>query len=167
MKKNRIYALSHSKGEIEKIFTKLSSLETIDELYDEMCNELIKLEAEKEKENNNKQEKLYKMIRNYISNNYSSPDLGVALISQELNLSPEYVGKIFKSRMGISVPQYINQVRVEASVKLLKDKNNISEVADMVGIPNYNYFFRVFKQSTGRTPRQYISEVIKNNADKS
>lgn len=56
----------------------------------------------------------------------------------------------------MTVVTAITKVRVEKACELLKtEKGSVSQVAEMVGYEDENYFGRVFKKYTGQTPAQY------------
>ena len=58
--------------------------------------------------------------------------------------------------MGISFSTYLNQVRIEKSKELLKNKQHkIIDVAIMVGFEDQSYFTKVFKRVTGVSPNHY------------
>ena len=56
----------------------------------------------------------------------------------------------------MTIGGYLNQIRMEHAKRLLLDPaRKVSEVGEMVGIDNTDYFTRRFKQYTGRTPSEY------------
>ena len=51
---------------------------------------------------------------------------------------------------------YITEVRMEKAREHLKDTDlSVIEIAENVGYEDSQYFFRVFKKTTGVTPLQY------------
>ncbi|MBQ8670536.1 MAG: PocR ligand-binding domain-containing protein [Oscillospiraceae bacterium] len=71
-------------------------------------------------------------------------------------LSASYFSKVFKEDMGISFSTYLNQVRIEKSKELLKNKQHkIIDVAIMVGFEDQSYFTKVFKRVAGVSPNHY------------
>lgn len=52
----------------------------------------------------------------------------------------------------------MQQVRVEQAKRLLVQTDlPVQAVGEKVGFPNANYFFKLFKKMTGRTPNDYRS----------
>lgn len=95
-------------------------------------------------------------IKNYIADNYRSSDLSVKQISEVMYMSLAYMCSIFKTETGITINQYITDVRLEAAKQLLKNKScNISEAAAAVGFNDSQYFAKIFKKKTGLTPSMY------------
>ena len=57
------------------------------------------------------------------------------------------------------IGEYIAAVRIEEAKKLLTTTDlQISAISSMVGISDYNYFTKFFKQKTGMTPIKYRKE---------
>ncbi|TBL73229.1 response regulator transcription factor [Paenibacillus thalictri] len=82
-------------------------------------------------------------------------EIGLDRTAKQLNLSPAYLSRLFKSETGVGMVEYINRIRVEAGMKLLQSGEiSVKEVYEKVGFNNYSYFFRVFKEITGQTPQQ-------------
>lgn len=83
------------------------------------------------------------------------------LISEEdvaaySNVSSTYLSKLFKEEMGIGFKDYLTNVRLEESEKLLADTNlSIREIAVAVGYPDEKYFSKLFKKLTGIKPTEY------------
>ena len=77
-------------------------------------------------------------------------------IADALHFSPQHLMRIFKSKTGMSVLDYITTTRVETAKKILKETNiPVKLIADMVGYEDYAYFTRVFKKKTGVSPIKY------------
>ena len=94
-------------------------------------------------------------IMNYILLNYSKK-ITVNSIAEYLQLTPNYISALFKKEQGITLSTYVNQVRINSSLTLLANTNlPVSEIAEKVGIGDYNYFSRIFKKIMGTTPASY------------
>ncbi|MEK0312682.1 helix-turn-helix domain-containing protein [Cohnella sp. 56] len=75
-------------------------------------------------------------------------------------LHPNYFIVYFKSLMGCSPIQYVNQRRLEVARTLLADPAcNVSDAASRIGMKIY-YFSRMFKAYTGLTPSRYKKLVL-------
>ena len=60
---------------------------------------------------------------------------------------------IFKESAGVAPQQYINEIRLNKAMKLLKqDTLTATEVAEAVGFLDYNNFGRMFRKYFGCTP---------------
>lgn len=91
----------------------------------------------------------------YIEKNIAE-DLSLDQVVDYLKLNKTYFCKLFKENTGKTFSQYVNQVRIEYSKKLLEDTNmSILDVALAVGYNNSNYFHKAFKERLGITPYNY------------
>ncbi len=71
-------------------------------------------------------------------------------------MSPNYFSSVFKKELDQSAVNYITEVRMEKAREYLKDTElSVIEIAENVGYEDSQYFFRVFKKTTGVTPLQY------------
>ncbi|MBE5787439.1 MAG: helix-turn-helix domain-containing protein [Clostridiales bacterium] len=66
-----------------------------------------------------------------------------------------------KTHLQTPLNTYIRTKRILKAEHLLKEnKRSISQVAQAVGFDDYSYFCRIFKQTTGLTPREYRMQKI-------
>nr|WP_223919452.1 helix-turn-helix transcriptional regulator [Clostridium sporogenes] len=73
------------------------------------------------------------------------------------HISTYYFCRTFKQMTGKTTTEYINEVRLKRSIKLLKDGNmNITEISINCGFNDVNYFSRLFKKSYGVSPTKFI-----------
>ena len=62
----------------------------------------------------------------------------------------------FESESGDTIQEYIIKKRIRKAQHLLRSTHlPVSHISVAVGYPEYNYFFRIFKERTGITPLQY------------
>lgn len=103
-----------------------------------------------------KEMQLVKKIKNYVENYYSDYSLNVTAVADAVNLSPNYMSKIFKNNTNEGLLSYINTVRINHAKELLRTTNiNIDEIALMVGFSNSRSFRRNFQNLTGITATDY------------
>lgn len=96
----------------------------------------------------------------YIDNNYQE-DLKLSDVSTYLNVSKCYFCSLFKSETGKTFTQFLNEVRVERSKELLKQKEiSMLNIALSVGFNTQNYYNIIFKKITSKTPSQYRNSLI-------
>lgn len=88
---------------------------------------------------------------------YDQP-LTVQSLAKELYLERSYFTSLFKAKTGWTPSAYLTSLRIEKACILLQETNEpVSSVAAAVGLAPRN-FARIFKQVTGKTPRQYKKE---------
>ncbi|MGM0523513.1 MAG: response regulator [Bacillota bacterium] len=88
-------------------------------------------------------------------------DLSLEQLSTEAKLSPIYVSKVFKERLGMNYIEFLTTCRIdEAKRRLLETDETIKAIAVDVGYHDANYFGKVFKKVTGETPNAYRKQLI-------
>lgn len=69
----------------------------------------------------------------------------------------EYLAKIFKKEIGISISDFILRTRVDEAKKLLISGVSCCDTAHILGFSPQSYFIRQFKKVTGMTPKTFIT----------
>ena len=135
--------------------------ETIDEIrgrFYHMFNRVFSILEERKK---SKYELLINKAIAIINKEYADEGLCLNIMAIKLGMSPGYLGKLFKTYTSKSVADYINQVRMENSLKLLKtSRMQINDISTAVGFSSKNYFYTVFKRTFGITPYEYRRNTI-------
>ncbi|MCC8066683.1 MAG: helix-turn-helix transcriptional regulator, partial [Clostridiales bacterium] len=66
------------------------------------------------------------------------------------------LSRLFKKETGVSIQDFINNVRVEKAANLLRySEESLSEIAEYVNFPSQSYFGKIFRQKKQMTPKQY------------
>ena len=66
----------------------------------------------------------------------------------------------FKEEYGITVLNYINKLKIAEAKKLLREnKLSVTEISENLGFNSIHYFCRLFKNTTGQSPKGYIKTV--------
>lgn len=69
------------------------------------------------------------------------------------------LSKMFNNQIGMGFSKYINSKRIEASKSLLITTDlSVKEIANMVGVPDDNYFSRIFRKYVGVSPIEFRNE---------
>ncbi|MFM2481364.1 helix-turn-helix transcriptional regulator [Celerinatantimonas sp. YJH-8] len=106
-------------------------------------------------ENLSRSKALFEAIRNHIGTHYQSPMTRESL-AQAFYISPSYLSHLFRKEAHLSFNEYLNYVRLEHAKELLKQYDlKVKEIAMHCGFNDSNYFCRLFKQQTRRSPSQY------------
>jgi len=80
----------------------------------------------------------------------------VADCAKELSLSAGYFGDLIKKETGQSAQEYIQAIVITvAKERIFNVDKSISEVAYELGFKYPQHFTRLFKQKTGKTPKEY------------
>ncbi|WP_020620982.1 response regulator [Paenibacillus daejeonensis] len=95
----------------------------------------------------------------YMHEHYDD-NLSLRDVAEHVFLSPNYVGELFRTELGVSFTDQLIQIRVNKAKELLQlPQLKLYEVAQRVGYQNIGYFNTVFKKVTGYTPKQYRSYI--------
>lgn len=82
-------------------------------------------------------------------------------LAQEVNMNVNYLCRVFKHDTGRSIVQYMNELKINKAIELLKlPDTRIKEVASQVGIDDPFYFNRVFKKIVGLSPSDFRKKLL-------
>jgi two-component system response regulator YesN len=107
-----------------------------------------------------KDEYVVRQVNKLIEQKYMSPDISLKSIADEVFLSPNYLGSLYKKSAGKAFHDQLSQVRMNKAKELLASPNyKVARVAQEVGIPNTSYFCTVFKNMFGISPGEYQETI--------
>lgn len=87
---------------------------------------------------------------------HSSEDLSVEKLAALAGLSRWYFSREFKRVIGVSVPQYVSEMRLQkARQLLLHTRNSVKETASQCGFEDTAYFIRCFTRRFSVTPGSF------------
>jgi two-component system, response regulator YesN len=91
----------------------------------------------------------------FVNTNYAR-SISLNEVSKAAHLSPSRLAHVFKEHTGLTVVDYITQVRIgRAKELLLSTSKSCIDICYEVGYSNQSYFTRTFREQTGMTPRQF------------
>lgn len=86
-------------------------------------------------------------------------DLGLKRLAEILNVNASYLSALFKKETGKTLTEHVTEKRVKHAAYLLSSTNlQIQTVAQHCGIFDVNYFAKIFKKHTGKSPKEYREE---------
>lgn len=110
----------------------------------------------------NKNEDVINKVKTYISQNLDG-DTSLYSLSSHVHLCPEHLLRVFKKQEGVTILQYINDLKLEKAMYLLSETDiSIKEIAASLGFTSTGYFGRFFKSKRGITPNAYREHKGKN-----
>lgn len=66
----------------------------------------------------------------------------------------------FKNEYGVTILNYINELKIKEAKSLLrKNKLSVTEISETLGFNSIHYFCRLFKKSTGLSPKEYTKTI--------
>ncbi|MGG1516590.1 response regulator [Paenibacillus oryzisoli] len=100
---------------------------------------------------------IIKKCQGYIQE-HCHEDIPLETLAQMYNFNPSYFSTLFKTYTGLSVTDYIINIRMERAQHLLKHSSDkISDIAKKLGYKDVGYFIRVFKREKGISPKKFRS----------
>lgn len=103
----------------------------------------------------NKEENIVSKVMDIINNEYNS-SIGAETIAQRLELSPNYLGSLFKKFTGKSINETLTDTRMKKAEDLLiSGTESLNYIAQHTGYINTSHFCKVFKKYYGVSPMDY------------
>jgi len=115
-----------------------------------------------------------RLVRKHSMKHYSPPiqkvvaaidfdltaNLTLSSLAAMQNISPSYLSALFKQEVGKTLTDYVNSKRIERAMQLLETTRlQVQTVAQNCGILDVHYFSKIFKKTTGMTPKEYRASV--------
>jgi len=101
-----------------------------------------------------------------IQENIANERFGVSELAAETNMSRSNLLRKIKKLTGLSVSQFIRQVRLKEAMEMLKQENvTVSEVSYAVGFGSTSYFIKCFRDHYGYPPGEVASKEFKKSED--
>jgi AraC-like DNA-binding protein len=87
-------------------------------------------------------------------------------LGRRVGCSPYHLSRTFSRQMGMTIPQYLRQIRMERAADLLKSgRMNVTEAALEVGYSSLSHFSHAFYETMGCCPGLYplgmVSQPVK------
>jgi AraC-like DNA-binding protein len=96
-------------------------------------------------------------IRRYIKYNYMLP-ISVSSLAHDFGFERSYLYRMFKTKYGVGVKEYISSVRLERAQEFLREGYSVKESAAMVGYSDEFNFSKAFKARYGVSPSSLNSK---------
>lgn len=111
-----------------------------------------------------KEEDLFQRLDHLIMVNevFLNPNLSLKEVSDLLHTNTKYLSQVINTRSGQNFHRYINEYRVNHLKEKLKDPNlrhlTLHGIALQCGFNSKSTFYKVFKEITGQTPKEYLED---------
>ena len=101
------------------------------------------------------------VVRDAVSilNREYGKQLTLASVAARVGVSEAHLSRLFKKELRSSFNRYLTDLRMEHAKEMLTRGASLKEAAADTGYVQYTHFLRVFKQSVGITPKDYIQKV--------
>lgn len=131
------------------------SAKSVEEIYKEkekmvntFCQEILS-------HKNHQYSNLVSNAMHYIEHHYPQ-NITVRQLADDLNININRLISVFRTETGRTPGRYILHVRLTQASRLLSNTDlSVQNISTMVGIPDTNYFIKLFKREYSMTPNQY------------
>ncbi|RAP77131.1 AraC family transcriptional regulator [Paenibacillus montanisoli] len=104
--------------------------------------------------------RIYKLLRQLDQDLLHGKLLPLETYYRELRISRGYFFELFKHATGLPPIQYINQFRINRAKDDLRNSTiSVTEIAEKHRFSSVHYFSKLFRQLTGKSPREFRDEV--------
>lgn len=111
---------------------------------------------------NYKDDKHFSHIIYYIDQNFKDSDLQLDRITQEFDISPYYLSKLFRKEMNQNFHEYLIEKRANYASQLINNMNtnkmSLQDVSSASGFGDYSTFYRSFKKVYNTSPKKYAQQ---------
>lgn len=118
----------------------------------QVCQELCDVQEDMKGAQRNM---LIENIKSYLEANFANSDLGLAMVSVQFGVSEGYISSLFKEETQIGFAEYIEKLRMNKAVELLKSDATVEDIAARVGYNSVQSFRRAFKRVFDTSPKSY------------
>lgn len=103
-----------------------------------------------------KQIEVVREAQKLLSTRYDE-NLTLEQLSAELYISPFHLCRIFRKHTGMTIHQYLEQIRIRTAVELIPDcVDNLTHLAHTLGYSSHSHFTHAFRRAFGIPPSQYV-----------
>ena len=80
-----------------------------------------------------------------------------------MKMNPRRISRIFKDFSGVTIAEYISEVRLKKAAELLENTQiSVYEIIEKIGLENESYFYKIFKARFRCTPKEvFIAKECK------
>ena len=104
-------------------------------------------------------------VLEYVNGNYQD-SLTLGTFCEQKHYSVAYISRRFKQETGVTLREYVQNVRIKKSCELLEDSDlRVVEIARRVGYEDIKFFNQIFKRRMQISPREYRKICMNRAAD--
>jgi len=97
---------------------------------------------------------VFEEVCNYIETHYRT--IQTRDLMKKFHFQKDYFNRLIKKYTGMTYSEYLQDIRLKKAEQLLLNTDmNVTEIAEQVGYQNKGYFYKIFIEKYGVTPRKY------------
>lgn len=138
----------------------LLGITTYQELEQWFVGKLVNAAEHIGRKQQEKADNVVERAKAYIVSHFNT-ELSLEDMAREVGISPYYLSKLFKEAEGTNYIDYVTSLRIDYAKKnLVESDRSIKEICHEAGYSDPNYFSRIFKKWTGKTPTEFREGVV-------
>ncbi|MDR2079399.1 MAG: AraC family transcriptional regulator [Treponema sp.] len=138
------------------LYKTAANAEFMDDFFDELERHIVSVLDDAGAGGRNQTAVTIGAVIDFVNANYTNRNLSSWMIGDYLGLSNRYLMFKFKESLGISLNEYIVDLRMRKAVHLLRNSNlSVSRITAAIGLENDTYFYKLFKKIYHCTPREF------------
>lgn len=116
----------------------------------------IKKKIAPPKEVKSKSIEIINAVKLYIDERFTNHELSLELISKAFSYNPKYLSNLFSNVQGEGIKEYVVKKRIAYAEQLFSQGfTSVKDISFMCGFNDQLYFSKVFKKTTGISPKEY------------
>jgi len=99
------------------------------------------------------------LVKEYMAANLDR-NITLKELANLVNLSEYHFQRNFKAQCGVSPQVWLTRLRVDHAKELMRQNQNLAQIADACAFSSQSHFSRTFKKYTGASPGVYVRNLL-------
>jgi YesN/AraC family two-component response regulator len=98
-------------------------------------------------------------VKHYLEEYYTLP-MHTKELEERFHFQFDYLSRCLKRHTGMTPLQYLHYLRMNEAKQLISHCDlSLPDIAEKIGMKDYNYFSRLFRKSFGMSPSDYRNKM--------
>jgi AraC-like DNA-binding protein len=94
------------------------------------------------------------------NDNFSDPEFNLIALAHMIGYDEKYLSAVFKRQKDVTYSRYLRNMRIRHAVFLMEQGLvSVKNIAILSGFGDPLYFSKVFKESEGKSPKEFLKEI--------
>lgn len=143
----------------QQMLENIRNIETLNSYFSDKMKKITLILKERRNRNH---DMIITRISDYLKESFKDPQLSAQSAADNFNMSSAYICRVFRKAYKCSIMDYVNKLRIAEAEKIIATGQcRIKDIPAQIGITNTQYFFKLFKDISGCTPKQFQKERMK------
>lgn len=105
-------------------------------------------------------------VKSFVDLHFTELTLNVNFLAQEFDLNASYMSRVFRDRVGIGLPEYIQSLRLRLAKQMLASGRTVADTAEAAGFGSSRSMTRAFQKSEQTTPGKFRTDHMALSTEK-